>query len=108
MNTELKSFCDRNVKEDLTSDMVHERYTKNKIKVTRFPAKMVTVKTSPQDGSNIWKAKARCCVCGIFEDEPCTGTIVQLSANVSAIKIINTAPIIQEIIEAGPAYSEVY
>ena len=68
MEGESESLCRLDVKEDLTQDMIYERYWRKETKTVKLPCKMVTVKKYLHDGTGGWKAKARCCVCGIFEE----------------------------------------
>ena len=59
---------DLNVYDEVTGQDCYERYWSKKIKTVKLPSKVVLAKKIEHDGTKEWKAKARICACGNYEE----------------------------------------
>ena len=63
LEAELDSLTDRNVKEDITSQDLYERYWSQGKQVKMMPSKVVAVKKTTHDGQvGGWLPKGRVCL----------------------------------------------
>ena len=68
IQAELDSLNQLNVYEEMTELELRSKYGKQNVHIKKVPSKLVTTKKPLYDGQGGWKAKARICCCGNFED----------------------------------------